>query len=353
MVAISLEDLTVSIGRQPVLGGVTVEIPNGEFAAVIGPSGTGKTTLLRSIAGLVKPSTGRVAFNGVDVAAVDVGERNIGLVFQSPALLPTRSVRRNVEFPLEIRRQTAEAIRERVGAEARAMHIEHLLEREPGTLSRGQQQLVQIARTMVRMPGVLLLDEPFAPLDQHLRARMREEIRVLQAGYGVTTLMATNDPVDAMSLASLVIVLDGSPASVVQFGTPAAVHDEPASLDIASATGPMWQLPVGVERDGSGYWLSADGAARVRAWSPALEGYVGSNVTLGVRTGGLLRDEHGDAQAELVRIVPGAAGELLCRWGSRLVTAVGRATPADIGTTIRLRVDRPQLFDSRSGDRIA
>lgn len=353
MAAVSLTNLSVSIGHQHVLDRVGVEIPNGEFAAVLGPSGTGKTTLLRSIAGLVSPSGGRVAFDGVDVTSTPVGERNIGLVFQSPALLPSRTVRGNVEFPLEIRKQTVEAIRERVGAEARAMHIEHLLERDPATLSRGEQQLVQIARTMVRMPGVLLLDEPFAPLDQHLRDRMRREIRMLQAGYGVTTLMATNDPADAMSLASLLIVLEGAPARVVQFGTPSEVHDEPASLNIAAATGPMWQLPVGVARDGDGYWLSAAGAAQVRAWSPALEPHVGSVVTMGVRTGGLMRSEQGEAQAELVRIVPGATGGLMCRWGERLVTAVGDATADEIGTTIRLQLGRPQLFDSATGARIA
>ncbi|MGB3734410.1 MAG: ABC transporter ATP-binding protein [Ilumatobacter sp.] len=353
MAAVSLQDLTTSIGRQAVLEGIDMEIADGGFAAVIGPSGTGKSTLLRSIAGLVTPSRGKVRFDGVDVTSVKVAERDIGFVFQSPALLPSRNVRRNVQFPLEVRKQTAEAIRERVGAEARAMHIEHLLERNPTKLSRGEQQLVQIARTMVRMPRVLLLDEPFAPLDEHLRQRMRHEIRTLQAGYGVTTLMATNDPVDAMSLASLLIVLDGSPASVVQVGTPSEVHDEPASLDIASATGPMWRIPVDVSADGGGYWLSASGAVRLRSWSPALAARVGSVVTLGVRTGGLVRQERGEAEAQLVRIVPGAVGGLLCRWGGRLVTAVGGATAADIGTTIRLRLDRPQLFDAATGSRLA
>jgi ABC-type sugar transport system ATPase subunit len=353
MAAVSLQDLTVSVGRQDVLDGVNVEVADGEFAAVIGPSGTGKSTLLRSIAGLVTPSRGRVVFDGIDITSTRTAERDIGLVFQSPVMLPSRNVRRNVEFPLEIRRQTAAAIKERVGAEARAMHIEHLLERNPAKLSRGEQQLVQIARTMVRMPKVLLLDEPFAPLDEQLRERMRREIRTLQAGYGVTTLMATSDPADAMSLASLLIVLDGSPASVVQVGTPIEVHDEPASLDIAAATGPMWQLSVRVAADGGGYWLSAPGLAQLRSWAPALGAYVGSVLTLGARTGGLVRHERGQAEAQLVRIVPGAVGSLLCRWGEQLVMAVGDATPGDVGTTIRLSVDRPQLFDPVTGSRVA
>lgn len=354
MTAVSLRNLDVSLSGQMVLAGVDVEIPDGAFAAVIGPSGTGKSTLLRSIGGLIPLSRGRVVLDGVDITATRPGERDIGFVFQAPALLPSRNVRRNVEFPLEIRKQTAEAIRDRVGAEARAMHIEHLLERNPAKLSRGEQQLVQIARTMVRMPRVLLLDEPFAPLDEHLRHRMRREIRMLQAGYGVTTLMATNDPVDAMSLASQLIVLDGSPASVVQVGTPSEVHDEPASLDIASATGPMWQLSVNVSHaDGGGYSLSSPGAVRIRSWSPALEAHVGAAVILGVRTSGLVRDPNGEAVAELIRIVPGATGGLLCRWGDRLVNAVGDATAADIGLTFALRIERPQFFHVTTGARIA
>ncbi len=353
MAAVSLHDLTTSVGRSEVLDGVNVRIPDGAFAAVIGPSGTGKSTLLRTIAGLESPTRGRVEFDGVDMATTRTADRDVGLVFQTAALLPTRNVRRNVQFPLELRRQAAASIRERVGAEARALHIEHLLERNPATLSRGEQQLVQIARTMVRTPRVLLLDEPFAPLDEHLRQRMRREIRMLQAGYGVTTLMATNDPADAMSLASLLIVLDGSPASVVQTGTPAEVHDEPASVAIASATGALWQVRVEVTSDGGGYWLAANGAVRLRSWSPALAGHVGGTVTLGVRTAGLVRDDRGEAEATLLRIIPGATGGLLCRWAGQLVTAAGTATAAEVDSSMRFRVHRPQVFDPSSGARIA
>jgi hypothetical protein len=115
----------------------------------------------------------------------------------------------------------------------------------------------------------------------------------------------------------------------------------------------MWQLPVDVDRDGLGYWLSSAGALLLRSWSPVLAAHVGSGVTLGVRTSGLVRHERGEAEAKLVRIVPGAVGGLLCRWGDRMITAVGSASPADVGTTIRLRVDRPQLFDSATGSRLA
>lgn len=352
MTAVTLHQLSVSVAGDLVLDGIDVVIPDGAFVAVIGPSGSGKSTLLRTVAGLEKPVLGHIMFDDVDMVDTEPARRDVGFVFQSPALLPTRSVRGNVRFPLEIRRQTAEAIRERVGAEARALHIEHLFERATDKLSRGEQQMVQIARTMVRMPRLLLLDEPFAPLDDHLRQRMRDEIRILQSGYGVTTIMATNDPTDAMSLASMLIVLGGSPASIVQWGPSHDIYDEPASVDVATATGPLWQLSVSVTSDGDGFWLTSPGAVRMRAWAPALASRVGSNVTLGVRTDSLVRDARGHAEAELIRIVPGAVGGLLCRWGGRLVTGVGTASPSEVGTTIRFRIERPQTFDPATGARI-
>jgi len=353
MAAVSLIDLSVVLGRQAILDGITLEIADGAFVAVVGPSGTGKSTLLRTIAGLTPADDGTILFDGVDVTRVEPAERDIGMVFQTPALLPNRNVRRNVEFPLELRKETADAIHARVSAEVRAMHIEHLLRRKPAHLSRGEEQLVQIARTMVRSPRVLLLDEPFAPLDAHLRSRMRAEIQLLQRGYDVTTLMATNDPTDAMALASTIVVLDGTPARVVQLGTPGDLHAEPATLDVAMATGVLWTIPVRVERDGGGYWLVHDGAVRLRSWTPALEPHVGGTVTLGVRPTDFVRDDRGEATARLRRVVPGADAALLCSWGDRMVTGSGSADSEEIGRQIRLRVVRSVIFDAVDGRRIA
>ncbi|MFK8026030.1 MAG: ABC transporter ATP-binding protein [Ilumatobacter sp.] len=352
MASIDLEHLCVDLDRQRVLHDLNVHIDDGAFVAVVGPSGSGKSTLLRAIAGLVRSSHGTVSFGGVDISRLSAPERDIGMVFQESALLPRRNVRKNVEFPLEIRRATAEAIRDRVNAEVRSLKIEHLLERDPFQLSRGEQQLVQIARTMVRVPKVLLLDEPFAPLDAHLRSRMRAEISLLQKGYGVTTLMATNDPDDAVALASDVVVLGDQPATVVQSGPPSFVFDDPVSIDTATAMGPLASISTSVRSDGDGFWLERDGAARVRMWPPALRAHLGRDVTLAVRPGALTRDARGDAEVEIVRSVAGSPGTLVCRWGGRMTMASGVAEPGEYGTTHRFRVAQPLVFDPDTGARI-
>ncbi|MGA9276779.1 ABC transporter ATP-binding protein [Ilumatobacter sp.] len=353
MASVTLTDLSAVLDRRTILDRISLDVPDGTCAAVVGPSGIGKSTLLRAIAGLVIPAEGRIEFDGRDMTTVEVSQRDIGMVFQSPALLPNRNVRRNVEFPLEVRHETADAIRDRVNAEARAMHIEHLLRRRPSSLSRGEQQLVQIARTMVRTPKVLLLDEPFAPLDEQLRATMRSEIRLLQRGYGVTTVVATNDPVDAMSLASTLVVLDGSPARVVQFGTTTDVYDEPATVAVAHATGPLWILDVTVRSDGDGFWLESGDAVRMRAWAPGLDEYIRRTVWMAVRPDDLRRDASGDAVATLRRVIPGgASASLLCTWGGRMITATGSAADAEIGTRLRFRVERALIFDPADGRRI-
>lgn len=368
---VRLAGVTVVLDGVPVLVGVDAVVPDGAFAAVIGPSGSGKSTLLRAIAGLVRVAAGTVEIGGRDVTRATPRERDIGMVFQMPALLPRRNVRRNVAFPLELRRETVESIRRRVDAETRAMHIEHLLLRAPDTLSRGEQQLVQIARTMVRTPGLLLLDEPFAPLDAHRRATMRSEIAMLQRGYGVTTVMATNDPDDMSTLADHLVVLghvdDESGGAdtgftVVQSGTPADLVDEPISLEVGSAVAPLWRFDARVEAGSPGSWLAiVDGAGnrtggRMRAWSPVLDAWVGRNVTVGFRSGDLAVREHGTIEAVADRLVPGAPEPLLCRIAGRAAQcALGEFAVSTIGErpSVRLEARRALVFDPATGRRIA
>ena len=251
MASVTLGDVVVTFpggGRRgggeasPALQGVDLAVLDGEMMAVVGRSGAGKTTLLRAIAGLDQVTGGAVLMDGVDVTASEPGERDVAMVFQFPHLLPHRNVGRNVAFPLEVRHQTLEEIRARVGAEARALHIESLLERSPRDLAAGEAQLVQIARALVRVPRVLLLDEPLARLDARVRERMRRELRMLQQGYGVTTIFTTNDPTEAMAMSDRLVVLDAG--RVEQVGTPIDVYREPVSLLAAQLTGPLTTTTV-------------------------------------------------------------------------------------------------------------
>ena len=256
---------------------------------------------------------GRVLFDGEDMTDVKVANRDVSMVFQQPVMFPKRSVSRNVSFPLELRKQHADEIRRRVDAEVRAFHLEHLLNRNPGSLSRGEAQLVQIARAMVRTPRVLLLDEPLATLDDQTGRRMRSELRMLQEGYGVTTLMTTNDPNDAMQMPRRLAVLhDGR---VVQVGEPSAVYRSPATLDAALATGECWSVPVVIEADREGFWLVRRApaveaaAARNRpafaiAWAPALADWVGAEVSMMLRPADLTVVNSGSVVARVMRLCP-------------------------------------------------
>lgn len=286
MASVVLHDLTVEHrDRRHGTGTVALDrvelgVGDGEMVAVIGPSGAGKTTLLRAIAGLDVVSSGTILMDADDVTMAPPSERDVAMVFQFPHLLPHRTVGRNVSFPLELRRQAIEEIRDRVSAEARALHIETLLERSPRQLSAGEAQLVQIARALVRVPRVLLLDEPLARLDAHERERMRRELRLLQRGYGVTTIFTTNDPVEAMAMADQLVVLDAG--RVVQVGPPIEVHREPVSLLAAQLTGPLDTSTVEVTADADGYWLHGPTGVE-RAWRPSLAAHVGRRVVRGVR----------------------------------------------------------------------
>ncbi len=273
------------------------------------------------------------------------------MVFQTGVFFPGRDVEGNVAFPLEARRTPPEEIDERVHAEGRALHIERLMARDPRELSAGHQQLVQIARALVRAPDLFLMDEPLARLDPKLRTAMRGELRMVQRGYGVTTLLVTNDPVEAMSMGDRLAVLEGG--RVAQLGTGEEVYGHPASRLVAELTGELALVPVTVEADPPGYWICHE-AFRLRAWSPALGGYVGAQASLG------LRPEHlvvgGPADAEFVLGAVEHHGPYAVGRGELGMTPVSiRGSHADLrpGRRIRVRFAGYYLFDAVSGRTIA
>lgn len=217
----------------------TFEIPDGKLIGLLGPSGCGKSTTLNLISGLQKPTGGKIFFGDDDVTDLPPENRGIGLVFQNYALYPHLTVRQNILFPLQNlkgkEKLSKEKMEEKALEAARLVQIDELMERKPGELSGGQQQRVAIARALVKMPRVLLLDEPLSNLDARLRLQTREEIRRIQRETKITTIFVTHDQEEAMSISDMIVVMkDGV---VQQIGKPQDVYDSPANLFVAKFLG--------------------------------------------------------------------------------------------------------------------
>ena len=216
-----------------------LDIPDGMLVGLLGPSGCGKSTTLNLISGLEKPTEGRIFFGDEDVTGVSAMDRKVGLVFQSYALYPHLTVFKNIRFPLENfkgdKKLTKEEMDRRVRDAASLVQLDGLLERKPSELSGGQQQRVAIARALVKMPKVLLLDEPLSNLDARLRLKTREEIRRIQRETGITTIFVTHDQEEAMSICDLIVVMNEG--RMMQTGKPQEVYDDPADLFVAKFLG--------------------------------------------------------------------------------------------------------------------
>ncbi|MBQ4137161.1 MAG: ABC transporter ATP-binding protein, partial [Clostridia bacterium] len=215
------------------------EIPDGKLVGLLGPSGCGKSTLLNLICGLYKPTEGKILFGEDDVSELAPEKRGVGMVFQSYALYPHLNVMQNIIFPLENLKGkdklTREEMKKRACEVAKLVQIEELMDRRPNELSGGQQQRVAIARALVKMPRVLLLDEPLSNLDARLRLQTREEIRRIQRETGITTVFVTHDQEEAMSICDLIVVM--KEGILQQIGKPQEVYDDPENLFVAKFLG--------------------------------------------------------------------------------------------------------------------
>ncbi len=234
-VSVRIEDVHVSFGRTRVLTGVSLHIEPGEFFAFLGPSGSGKSTLLRAIAGFGPTPAGRILIGDQDVTTLPPWKRNVGMVFQSYALWPHMTVRKNVAFGLEERKVAAAEIRRRVDAALELVGLSEFGERRPAQLSGGQQQRVALARTVVVEPRVLLLDEPLSNLDANLRVQMRRDILELQRKLALTTIFVTHDQEEANTMSDRMAVLNDG--VIQQVGVPMQLYDRPANLFVADFLG--------------------------------------------------------------------------------------------------------------------
>ena len=211
------------------------EIPDGKLIGLLGPSGCGKSTTLFMLSGLQKPTSGQIFFGEEDVTELAPEKRGIGLVFQNYALYPHMTVKQNIMFPLQNLKVEKTEMLARTEEVARLVQIDELLDRKPNELSGGQQQRVAIARALVKMPNVLLLDEPLSNLDARLRLQTREEIRRIQKETGITTIFVTHDQEEAMSISDLIVVM--KKGVLQQIDAPQRVYDNPANLFVAKFLG--------------------------------------------------------------------------------------------------------------------
>jgi len=228
-------------------------IPDGKLIGLLGPSGCGKSTTLYMISGLQKPSAGKIFFGEDDVTDLPTEARGIGLVFQNYALYPHMTVKQNILFPLQnlkgADKMTKDQMLERAYEAAKLVQIEDLMDRKPSEMSGGQQQRVAIARALVKMPRVLLLDEPLSNLDARLRLQTREEIRRIQRETKITTIFVTHDQEEAMSISDMIVVM--KLGVVQQIGEPQSVYDDPANLFVAKFLGtPPINVFEGTVKDG-------------------------------------------------------------------------------------------------------
>jgi ABC-type Fe3+/spermidine/putrescine transport system ATPase subunit len=254
-VSLDVNEASVSYGAHLVLDRVSLGAAGGEFIALLGASGCGKTTLLRAICGFVGLSGGRIAVGGRDITRLPPDKRNIAMVFQSYALWPHMTVAQNMGYGLKLRGVGRAEIAERVQALLAMLRLEGLGERKVTALSGGQRQRVALGRALAINPQILLLDEPLSNLDARVREEVRHEIKTLQQKLGITTVHVTHDRQEAMVMADRILILDAGRAA--QIGTPEEIYNRPNSPFVASFMGAGNIVPLRLQAAGERVLIAA------------------------------------------------------------------------------------------------
>ncbi|MEI7859581.1 MAG: sn-glycerol-3-phosphate ABC transporter ATP-binding protein UgpC [Acidimicrobiales bacterium] len=330
---------------------LSMEVLDGELLVLLGPSGCGKTTALRMVAGLEDPTGGTVSIGDTVVNDVEPKDRDVAMVFQSYALYPHMTLRRNIEFPLRQQRIPADERGRRAEEAAATLGLGDLLDRKPGQLSGGQRQRVALARAIVRDPKVFLMDEPLSNLDATLRIQTRADIVALQRRLGTTTIYVTHDQVEAMTMGHRIAVMrDGR---LQQVAAPQDLYERPGNTFVASFLGSpgMNLLPARC----AGGVLSIDGASIDLGGSVAA--IADGPVTLGVRPESASLDSTGIAASVVLVEQLGAETHVICALadGTRVVVRQrNQRVRPDLGDPVAITVDPEALhfFDAETGERL-
>ncbi|MGO8466148.1 ABC transporter ATP-binding protein [Rhizobium leguminosarum] len=315
MTSLELRQINKNYGAYHALRGIDLSVAQGEFIVMVGPSGCGKSTLLKTVAGLEEISSGQILINGRDVSKQEPGDRGIAMVFQSYALYPHMTVAENMGFGLRMAKRPKAEIEAAVARAAKILRITDQLEKRPKQLSGGQRQRVAIGRAITRSPDVFLFDEPLSNLDAALRTQMRVELSSLHAELGATMVYVTHDQVEAMTMASRIVVLNQG--VIEQVGSPLELYRNPDNLFVAGFLGAPRMNFLGVTVDevsGRNVTVSAPGLVPVTVeLAEATVLAKGASLTLGVRP------------ENITMVADGAQGGAI-NGAVRLVEHLGRET---------------------------
>jgi multiple sugar transport system ATP-binding protein len=330
MADVELRNVTKSFGKEVGIDAISLKINNGDFVVLLGPTGAGKTTTLRCIAGLEKPESGEILIDELSVIDDSPAQRDVAMVFQQYSLYPHLSVRENLEFPLKspILNTPADIMKQKVNEVAEVLRISHKLDNKATELSGGEMQRVSMGRALVRNPRIYLMDEPLSSLDAKLRGDLRIELKRIQAELGATILYVTHDQIEAMTMATQIGVLNNG--RLEQFGTPRDIYENPSSLYVATRLGSprINTLPVSV------FGGAPAGATLIGLRPEHIE--LGSGQDCQV-----MRIEHLGDQIRLH----------LQLAGHKITTLIEAHTPIKVGDVIAIQPKNPLFFDA-NGARI-
>ena len=357
---VALQNIVKRFGNTTALNDVSFSFGHGEFFVLLGPTGAGKTTTLRVIAGLERQDSGSVQFDGIPVDQRIPAERDVAFVFQQYSLYPSMTVFDNLAFPLRspLRRTPKTQVKQKVEATAEKLRISHLLERKTANLSGGEMQRVAIGRALVRDPRLFLMDEPLSNLDAKLREALRVELKHLQKTQGSTTLFVTHDQIEALTMADRIGVLNQG--QLLQVGTPEDIYDRPITSFVAQLVGaPKINLLEAAREDGT--LVIANSAVRFPFPPQAREGTakpvldLPSSFVLGIRPEDVQIRQDGDLTGEVALVEPlGVETIVHIRSGTQaLLSVVPGMTDLHFGDEVRFSVVSERLhFFGLDGARI-